>query len=274
MRKKFYTAIFALTGIMFTGCTGGIGKRYAYYEDGEKYSVGKVTVSAERIVGVEIDWWDGAIEVEQSADKELRIYEEYDFKDEGERMRYYVDHGVVKVQYCASGYRGRIDGEQKRLLLEIPQGLDLEIESQRADISVGVVELTAFSLENRFGDLTAERLSCQRMETETASGSVRIGELSAKSCSIESKTGEISLGITGTIDAELETERGNITLYPHGVCMQVDFQTRGGRLITERAYEKNGNIYTFSCSSEGDAQTPKRLCTIQTETVGGDLCIY
>lgn len=281
MEKKLYSVVGILGACLIgtaclnlVGCAGGMGARYSYYEDASRYSIGEVALSSERIFEVDIDWVEGEIEIERSADGQLRIREENSFQEEGAQMRYFVDHGVVKVQYCASGYRGKIDGEQKRLLIEIPQDLDLDIESVRAEISVGVAQFNRFSVENRFGDLSAEKIVCQHAEIETTGGSVRIGELLAKSCSIESKTGDIVLGVSGALDGELETERGNISLYPHGVRMRVNFQTRAGRVITEREYERKGSVYEFSSSHSESQARENKLCTIEVETVGGDLRVY
>lgn len=281
MTKKFYSVVGVLSACLvgttclgIVGCAGGMGTRYTYYEDASRYALGEVALSSERIFGVDIDWVDGEIEIERSADGQLRIREENPSQDEEAQMRYFVSHGVVKVQYCASGYRGKIDGGQKRLLVEIPPNFDLDIESARAEISVGVAQFNRFSVENRFGDLSAEKISCQHAEIETMGGSVRIGELLAKSCTVESKTGDIALGLSGAMDAELETERGNIALYPHGVRMRIDFQTRGGRVITEREYERKGSVYEFSYSSTENHARENELCTIEVETVGGDLRVY
>lgn len=257
--KKSVFLLACVSGLCFGGCTGNMRAQ-------EKYTVGEVRLNSEKILGLEIEWVNGEIEIEESADGELRVYEETPSEN---GICYFVENGVVKVRDCIK--KGKRTA--KNLQVEIPKGLDIELDGWGIEVTVGVVEVGNFSLETHSGDFSAERLTCRRAEVETTDGDVRIGELLAKSCSIESKLGEITVGLTGGTDGEIETGKGNISLYPHGVCLQVDFQTRSGKLITEKEYEKTGNRYTFDCPSVGTRQNGK-LCSMEVETLSGNLFIY
>ena len=260
--KKGAFVVACISVLSFTACAKNMRA--------EGYVVGEVRLPTEKVLGVEIEWANGEIEVEESADGELRVYEETPSGNGENGVCYFVENGVVKVRACS---KNRREKEGKNLQVEIPKGLDLEIDGLGVEVVVGVVELGAFSVETRTGDISAERLVCRRVEVETTDGDVRIGELLAKSCSIESKLGEITVGLTGGMDCEIETERGNINLYPHGICLQVDFQTRSGKLITEKAYEKTGKRYTFDCPLVGTRQNGK-LCSMEVETLSGNLSVY
>ena len=67
-----------------------------------------------------------------------------------------------------------------------------------------------------------------------------------------------------TEESETETETETETEEP-----EEEF-----RVITEREYERKGSVYEFSYSSTENHARENKLCTIEVETVGGDLRVY
>lgn len=247
MRKSIKTAAFAAALCLSLGSCQKTSGKYMRYEDADRYTAGEVETVDGTVKEVEIDWLGGTIEVEQSADGGLRAVEDETGLDEASRMQYLIEGGTLKIKYCRSGYCGDIAEGSKHLRLEIPQGLDVEIDATTAEINMGVVDLQELSVESRSGNFSAEKITCRDLDIETKSGKVYVGELVADEADVDTADGDIHVGISTPLQAEIESKSGNVTLkFNAEIGLRAKFCTRSGELITSLPYEKKNGCYEFA----------------------------
>ena len=105
MKKQ--SSIF-ICGILFavvflSGCDSSYGR----YEDSELYVAGNFSYSAEQVKEIEIDWTGGSIEIQQG-EKEFSAMESSRIRSSEQKMHHYLEGNILKIEYCASGYKGDI----------------------------------------------------------------------------------------------------------------------------------------------------------------------
>ena len=248
MQKRMSAALLALcvcgVCVGFTSCEKTSGK-YMRYDNAERYTAGNAEILDGSVSAIEIEWLGGDIEIEQSADGVLRAAEDGDGLSEKARMQYLTEKGVLKIKYCRSGYCGEVSEGSKHLRLEIPRGIDLDIESTSAELTVGVAELNEISFESRSGNISAEKILCRDLDIQTQSGKILVGELSASEMELKSADGDIRVGLSAAMQGEIESKSGNVTLQLRGVGLQANFCTASGELITALPYEKRGGGFVF-----------------------------
>lgn len=217
------------------------------YEDKELYTAGSAQFDGETVNEVEIDWLGGDIEIEQSADGSLYATEDGVGGDDGGKMHYRLDEGVLKIKYCRSGYCGDIAEGGKHLRLEIPQGINIDVDATTAEITVGVLEAGEFSVETSVGNFSAEKIVCESLEVDTKSGQINVGELSAAELDAESTDGDMRFGLISLLNGEIESKSGNVTLQlRQNAGLQTKFCTTSGELVTQLPYGKDNGCFLFS----------------------------
>ncbi len=292
MTTVLAAGVVALCGFGFTGCSDSI--RYEKYANADEYKVGEASFAATAIRKVEIDWIGGSIEIEKSSGDTLHVVEDERSEKEEERMRYYLDGNVLKIKYCQSGLRTNIKAEHKNLRLDIPKGVELDLDCVSAVVTVGVIEVSDFSVESVSGNITASRIDCAKADLETVSGTIVIGELNATtSISMETVSGDVTVSGLSATFLEVESTSADVNLGLHltnqsaveGFRAEVEstsanvnfmlnadmgasirFETGSGKFHSERAHTALGATRYDIFGSLGK-------CLIEVETVSGNLRI-
>lgn len=266
--KKFFLSAIVCAGILGVSsayaCTNDVSdmRRYA---DGDRYCVGNFTYAASGITSVDIAWEGGSIEVAQSDAAELSVSEEMPDEKAENRLHYFVDGDELKIRYCESGLKGKIDSFNKTLRVEIPVGVDLEIENLQADVSLGTLNLSEFSLSTKSGNVSAEKIVCKKADIETNKGSITIGELSADEFDAESDSGDLRLGFSKPTRGEIENAHGKTKLLLRSeLGAKVYFHSRSGEFLCKKDYEKADKNYVVAGQD---------FCLFEVETGSGSLTI-
>jgi hypothetical protein len=264
--KRFFLSAILWAGMACVGggyaCTNDVSDMRRY-SDGDRYCVGNFTYAASAITSVDIAWEGGSIEIEQCDTPELSVSEETPDEKAQNRLHYFMDGKELKIRYCASGLKGKIDAFNKTLHVEIPMGVDLEIENLNADVSLGVLSLSEFSLSTKSGNVSAEKITCKKGEIETKTGSITIGDFVADEFDVESQKGDFRLGFSKPTRGEIENAMGNTTLFLYsGLGAKLDFRTRNGEFICQKDYEKAGKKYVIA---------GQEYCFFEVETGNGNL---
>lgn len=271
------------------------------YEDAEKYSVGNFSYTAEGVTRVEVDWVAGNIHIQQSDKATLQVEETGELTEE-QQLHYLLEDGVLKIQYCASGYTGTFPAKGKELTVEIPNGIDLSVDSVSGDIhlgdgSFGELKLDTTSGKVAFGTVTADvckldtvsgtvggdaLLCAQWLKLDTTSGEVGIDRLECPHVDVGTTSGNINLCLYGQ-EAEIETTSGSIVLkLEQGKNVEVEStsgsvtlelgETLGGATVdfdsTTGSLHADGYGMEHGCYIFGDGS-----CEIQVETTSGSLTV-
>lgn len=265
---------FAICFCLFlVGCGSGETHEFRVYDNAAAYVAGDFGCDGAAVRRVEIDWLGGDIEIEQSDSGKMYVTEEGEKLPEEQQVHTYLKGGVLHVKYCRSGCSEKIDEAQKNLQVQIPKGVDLEIDGMGANVYLGVLEVNELSVETEGGCVEAESILCKSADIETRGGYIGVGALTANHVELDSVSGDIHLNLPTCQDTEIETKKGNVILYLKGdESALIDFQTYTGALQTERKYERQGRAYLFPAANvkEGEQGTPVRL---KVETERGNLCV-
>ena len=263
--KKFFLSAILCAGMVSVGgyaCTNDVSDMRRY-SDGDRYCVGNFTYAASEITSVDIAWEGGSIEIEQCDSPELSVSEDTPDEKAENRLHYFLEDGELKIRYCASGLKGKIDSFHKTLHVEIPVGVDLEIDNLQADISLGVLNLSEFSLSTKSGNVSAEKIVCRKGEIETGTGSITIGDFAADEFEADSAKGNLRLGFSKPTRGEIENADGNTKLLLHsGMGAKVYFRSRSGEFLCKKDYEKADKNYVIAGQD---------FCLFDVETGSGNL---
>lgn len=210
-----------------------------------------------------------------------------------------LDDGVLRIRFCASGAKVRLNSTDKRLTLKIPKGIDLSIHATSAlvkadalfqndlliavlsgDISLGTVTANRVDLSGSSGSIQLGRLSAPSLKCRTSSGSVDLGTVSAKTLecaassgnvvirsvpadevSVTTSSGRVEPALADAPSVSVRTSSGTVcAMLPEGGA-EASFTSGSGSLHTDRSYTRRGDLYVFG---EGATQ-------LAVETSSGNL---
>lgn len=271
------------------------------YPDAEKYQTGAFTYNTADIKAVEVYWRSGEVEITESDNSELHVKESGGELPEDTAMHYLLDDGVLRIRFCKSGAKIQVNATDKHLSLEVPKGIDLSVHTTSALVKaddlnqnsiliaalsghteLGTVTADTVDLSSSSGSICAASLSAQSLKCSASSGSVDIGVISVETldCStssgdvtmdsvvsetanITTSSGSVELTLAKVPSAEIYTSSGTVSLLLEASGAEVLYTTNSGKLLTDHAYDRKGDLYVFD---EGASN-------ITVETSSGNLKI-
>lgn len=259
--KKIIILIILMSCFMLSGC--GF-TRYNNYDDANKYQIGNFSYNRDSINRIVINWVAGDITIIETDDNELNVTENATTLKDDARIHYYLDGNTLRIEYAKSKYRGNIDALQKKLEIEIPKNISLEMDVVSANINLENGNMTSLSIESVSGDVKISELNVQKAEIESVSGNININKLSTDKLEANTTSGNISIGLNAINNLEMESVSGNIKLtLLKEIGFILDFETVSGDFET-----------ALSCTiKNGEYQYLEGNCQMDVETVSGDLDI-
>ena len=258
------------------------GTHYVRYDNSADYAAGDFTYAAADVTEVVLHWVDGSIVLAESDKAELSAGESGSGSlSKKQQMQHRLNDGVLEIYYCASGYRGDIHAKDKDLLLELPAGVPLTVESVSAPIEAAVLTSSRLTVNSVSGDVEIERLESSGTAIDTVSGEIELDfavagegltllsvsgdisveQLSTEQLSAETVSGKLDIEITACREAKLSTVSGASEIKLPADGGTIRFTTTSGSLETQRAFQQQENFYGFG---PGD-------CRIIVESVSGNL---
>jgi DUF4097 and DUF4098 domain-containing protein YvlB len=258
---------------------------YAPYWNFWNYSKGSsFTYSAADIKKVDITWVGGEIEVVASEADELSVSENSEGLADDAKMHYYIKGEKLTIHYSKALYREEVDTAQKHLRVEIPEGIELDIDNVNSDIKIGNMELGEMKLTNVSGNVTLASLVCNEVKIENVDGTVYADEILADKFSADSVAGSLDVSKIISNKIAVKTVSGNTSLNIakksevkiSGVSGEVklaideeagatiEYSTMSGSFNSEKPHTTNKKTHIFG---GGEIQ-------IDVETVSGNLHIF
>jgi len=204
MRTRRY--LFALV-ILLSVCTAlfaggskeskGSSLSFGTYSNASQYNIGDAVIDPSYVKSLDVNWVSGSISVIYGNVRGIEISETSDKGPipEDEQMRWYVDNGVLRIQFLKSGLN-LTTTRNKDLKVVVPKNVDfaeVEIGTVSSDAVVNV-EASVYDFEGVSADFTLECSSVARIDVETVSGKI---EVRAKACpsklDFESVSGDMKL---------------------------------------------------------------------------------
>ncbi len=210
------------------------------------------------IFGVEIEWDYGRVEIEQSVDDTL-----FASAEGCEVIFHREEKGILKMEGCKARKK---ESATPTLQVELPAGFDLDIETEGAQITLGIIQTRSIHVEAENGDICAEKITCTQGELDSKRGGIYIGELTAQNgLEMGTESGEVKVGFSKPTRADISTASGAVYLFLLAeLGGKVSYSTQSGRLYTEKSYQKENKWYQF---------TGKEYCQMRVNTRSGDLYI-
>lgn len=193
MKKRILGAAVLLT-LMLSACSFGGSVMSAQYGDAQAYSSGAFSYDAGSVKRVFINWYCGSVTLTATEGDKLKVSESGADLPEEKALHWRQDGDALYVEFCASGYVGTFRNADKKLTVEIPEGIALNVVTTSAGItaqlgtqeqvqlqtSSGTVEVTdgtvtgTLSVTTTSGGFLADRVEAKTLTAETTSGSVRL----------------------------------------------------------------------------------------------------
>ena len=224
--------LLAAVVVVFGGCN--VNLRFDTYDKAELYKTGSFDYNAADVSALDIDWVAGGITLVQSENASLSVRESGTQLPGEKQLHWRLDGSTLIIKYCASGYVGEIDPAGKQLTVELPAGIELDINNVSADITAEKLNVTELDIENVSGNVKIGTLEADRAKLETVSGDVtadsitaaysldlnsvsgvlRLGEVSAPELEIDSVSGDIELAVKRADDIRLNGTSAGMRLQP------------------------------------------------------------
>ena len=222
------------------------------YDDCALYTVADRGEVPTVFSSLEVDWYNGAVVVEQSEESSQVEFFEI---SEGEKvtpattMHYFLDGDTLRIKYAKSG-RLSVGRLKKFLYVRIPVGFALssiDLNSVSADvlaedITVGRAECSSVS-----GSISL-RCNASEVNADNVSGAVRI-DTSAAAVNVDTVSGAITVFCRETLSTlGIDSVSGSIVLrIAESVGFSLKYDTVSGILVNafSEKTDKQGNLYVY-----------------------------
>lgn len=238
-------AAVALTGIC-SACGVEISPLISDYENAEKYQSGNFTYAAADVTEIEIDWIAGEINVVQVDAETLSVSEKYVAKEEEKRVHYYLDDGVLNIKFCKSGLKGSINERDKKLTVEIPENVYLDINTISSPVEMGDVSFSGLEVATISGKVEMGNVQSNTVNVETVSGNIIMDETSATVLDLKSTSGNIQTTLVTAMTADIENISGNVAIaLRENLGTTLKMSMISGRFSSKLDYKQSGTRVEF-----------------------------
>ena len=249
-RKGFSTFLLIVIAVAVFSVFSGFGFQFpslfGTYKDAGKYNAGSFEYVASDVDEVEIHWVAGKIDVEQSNGSSLSVSESGKNLKKDQQLHWYKKGDKLIIQYCKSGYHGRIKSGEKNLTVEVPEGIALSVDTVSGDVKADDArEFKKADFDTVSGDITLRASECEKI-------------------SVDSVSGDVTIGVSSCDEIEIDTVSGDATFekLPEDGA-KIKLSSVSGKLHTDKEHEENKKEYKFG---KGD-------CSISVDTVSGDVFV-
>ena len=240
MKKTIVAAaVLLIAAVLLSSCSFNLFNNFNFsaFTDSEKYEVGNIEYSADAIKKIDIEWVFGNIMIIPSHSDKLTVTEIEDNLDDDMKMRTLIDEDTLKIKFCKSGFSASIfKSPDKRLSVEIPEGVSLTVSSVSGAIKLGMetdsipaeaelFNLSEINLKTISGDIAVtsllNKIKCDNATVSTVSGDVDVISLycseidrdnnADSSIKVDSVSGNVRLA--GNFNKnDVSTVSGNLTV--------------------------------------------------------------
>jgi DUF4097 and DUF4098 domain-containing protein YvlB len=257
---------------------------YAPYWNFWSYSNGSsFKYNASEIKKVDITWVSGEIDVVMGEGTELTVAETSEGLSDDAKMHYYIKDDKLTIHYSKAMLKEDIDPEKKHLRVEIPSGIELDIDSVNANVTIGDavlgrIKLTSISGNAKFGSVISNEIKTETIEgtfsavdivadkfiSDSVSGAVSISTISANEIKLKTVSGKTDMYISKKSKVKVSGVSGEVSLdIAENTGATVEFSTMSGTFSSDKPHKTNNKTYIF-----GKGETE-----ITVETVNGNLNI-
>ena len=220
----------AVLALMLTGCFFGGTVMAGSYANADDYQVGSFEYRAADAQKLAVNWYSGNVSLVRTEGDMLKVSESGEDLPSEKALHWLLKDGVLRVEFCASGYSGHFSGQDKKLTVEIPDGMEIEVVTTSGGIQAELGKQAGVTLRTTSGAIevngTAETES---LRLGTTSGSIHVESVTAQDLIAKTTSGSMKMqDVTVNDGAQLESTSGGINV--------------------ENLYVKNGTVTAESSS--------------------------
>ena len=248
MKKRFGLFLLGIIGLTLSGCgvNGGI------YPDGDKYLAGNQTYS-ENISTLDVDWISGNVTLIEDENIEgVKIEEDTDLTKESEWVHSYLNDGVLKIKFFASGYHlnTRFTYKKDLTITYKPTLNNIKIELTSGKCTASKLSADKCVIDITSGTVNVGTIKADKVVSDQTSGRIEIDHIETKEFDSDMTSGTLKVGFTTLEKATFDMTSGslNMTLPEDGGKVKVS-KTSGSVTANRECTVKSG-LYTFG---NGDA---------------------
>ena len=210
MSKIFgYIAILALVLFSFGACSyNKIWSMGMVYNDADKYTAGSLTYNSSDINRVEVHWVSGSVDIKQG-EGELHVSEANENLSEDEQMHWMISDGTLYIQFCKSGHFFN-SFEKKELHLEIPRGVQIDVETTSADIFADELDVKKAGINTVSGKARFGNFSGEEIGFNATSGDINVDLIKCAALGVNTVSGNASFGSFSGEELGFNTTSGNL----------------------------------------------------------------
>ena len=274
--RKPYVVVIVLTCLLcvLTGCFNRqfkIGSTtYTTYKDANKYSIGSFSYNASGVDKVCIDYVSGDVTLVQSANRTLNVTENDSRLSDDQKVHWYLDGKTLYIRFCKSGYSGKFPNDSKKINIEIPFDIELEVGITSGDVTFTTdVEARNVSLGATSGDFKVKAIRTGDFQMGCTSGNVSMDALYATKASFGSTSGNTSVDLIHAETIKFGATSGN-TVLGNIYASDVNGAGTSGNITLSFEYCEN---LTIGCTSGNIRieKIPSNGATIKYEKTSGTL---
>ena len=208
------------------GC--GTYSSFGTYKDANRFSSGDFTYQAAGISKIEINWVAGDIKIVQSDSDQLSVTESGEGFRNAHKLHWYRKGDKLLIQYCKSGYHGYISGYKKNLTVEVPEGIELKVNTVSGSVEMAGGQIfKAIDIDTVSGDIVMDVDECRDIEIDAVSGDVTLRDLPENGAVVKYST------VSGNLNVNRPYANNNKELiFGNGGC-SIDIDTVSGDLNIE-----------------------------------------
>ena len=212
MKKTICVLMLIILLLALCGCGIAAG---ASYPNADKYSIGSFAYDAAKVNTVEINWSAGRVELKESEKAELSVIETTEGLTQDQSMRWWMDGSTLRIQYWKSGYVGSLTNKEKRLTVEIPKDISLNVKVTSGEIIAGDHQLKDLFFTATSGEIKAGAVNAGEITVTATSGGIEAGPLRAdKQIRLECTSGNIRIDNAMADTVTLKSTSGAISAGP------------------------------------------------------------
>ena len=272
------------------------------YVNADRYTAGSFSYRAGDVDRVCISYVSGDVTVVQTDNRTLGVTETGNGLSEAQEMHWYLDGRTLRIQFCKSGYTGKMPSNSKKLTVEIPYGIELEvgvtsgdvtfatdIEVMKADFGatsgdykVKAVRTSSFNFGATSGSVTMDALYADKANFGSTSGNTAVSLIQAEKISFGSTSGSTKLSGIRASKVNGGSTSGNITL-SFEYCENLDIGCTSGNVRITKLPENGASIKYDKTSGtlKADGYMVKNNwmvfgdggCSMTIDTTSGNLII-
>lgn len=253
----FAIVIFSTFGMVCNSAAHGTGNNKSpigeiiNYDNSDAYIIGGAALPSQDINSIEVDWVNGSVTVNPAESNEI-TFSESQPKNEDLTLRYLVENGTLKIQFCKSHISIKsLKDCNKDLIITVPAKAfnELQFDTVSAEINVNSTDAANLEIDSVSGLITATG-SYSVVNIDNVSGDALINNTSLKSSiDIDTVSGNFKVNlpretegftasydsVSGSADCKafdaVKDTKGKLISYGNSDGINIQFDSVSGNLL-------------------------------------------